>query len=689
MQFLYTPALILCYGRCPLLHPRRRPSRLEQYVPFQESLVKTSNASTIQLLAVFVVMLAASAHAQTYNVQYNFGNVTCDPLTPASSGIIAQGRDGNMYSSTATGGCFGSNGAVFKVSPKGNLSVVYSFNHAIGDQILAFSGATLGTDGNFWGTNEGGDFGGNIWKVTPAGKETTFDVFGGTKEVNGIEPTAPPVQGMDGNWYGTTNQGGNVSKCTYNFGGCGVIYKITPSGKFKVIHTFDQANGANPDSPLVLGTDGNFYGTTYHGGTVGKVFENAGVIFKVTPAGTYTVLYVFCTVAGCHDGANPIGGLTQGTDGNFYGTTEYGGGSTILPEGVAFKVTPAGKLTVLNSFCTLASCKDGSSPFGGLVQATDGNLYGTTLGGGAHNQGIIFQVTPKGKFTILHSFQDATGSLFGEYPEVTLIQNTNGILYGDTMNGGTSGRHQGVFYSIDMGLKPFVSMVAWYGAVGNTIEILGQGLKGTTAVSFNGTPATTFTAVSGTYLTAVVPPGTTAGLVTVTTPGGVLTSNRAFKVLPGIQSFSPPSGPVGTKVTIAGSNFTGATGVSFGGVKATIFSVDSDTQITATVPAGALTGKIQVTTPKGTATSATSFLVTPVIQSFSPPSGPVGTQVKITGTSFTGATSVTFGGVPATVFTVDSDTQITATVPTGAVTGKIQVTTPGGTATSATDFTVT
>jgi uncharacterized repeat protein (TIGR03803 family) len=256
--------------------------------------MKSSNVRQIQVLTVLIVMLAVSAtalHAQTYKVLYNFGNVTCDPLDPAPSGIIAQGRDGNMYSTTATGGCFGSNGAAFKITPKGKLSVVYSFNHGIGDQILAVGGATLGTDGDFWGTNEGGEFGpGNIFKLTAAGKETPFDVLGGTGEVNGNQPTAPPVQGMDGNFYGTTNQGGNTKICTYNYGGCGVIYRISPSGKtYKVIYTFDQTNGANPDSPLVLGRDGNFYGTTYHGGTIGKVFENGGVIFRVTPAGKYTV----------------------------------------------------------------------------------------------------------------------------------------------------------------------------------------------------------------------------------------------------------------------------------------------------------------------------------------------------------------------------------------------------------------
>jgi uncharacterized repeat protein (TIGR03803 family) len=567
----------------------------------------------IQLLAVLAVMFAASVTvlpAQTYKVLYNFGNVKCDPLDPSISGIIAQGRDGNLYSSTGTfgSGC-NAGGAAFKITPKGKLTLLHSFGSQTGDQGGSLSGVTLGTDGEFWGTSEGGDYGGNIWKMTASGKLTDFNVLAGTKDINGIEPTAPPVQGMDGNFYGTTNQGGNIAKCTYNYGGCGVIYRISPSGKLKVIYTFDQTNGANPDSPLVLGTDGNFYGTAYYGGTVGKVFKNGGVIFRVTPAGKYTVLYAFCTLTGCHDGANPVGGLVQGTDGNFYGTTEYGGTSTILPYGVAFKVTPAGKLTVLNSFCTLASCKDGANPFGGLVQATDGNFYGTTVYGGANNQGTIFQVTPKGKFTIVHNFQDTTGSLFGEFPEVTLVQNTNGILYGDTMNGGTSGRHQGVFYSFDMGLKPFLSMVAWYGAVGDTIEILGQGLKAATAVSFNGTAATTFTAVSDTYLTAVVPSGTTTGLVTVTTPGGTLTTNRKFIVQPAVVSFSPPSGKVGDPVTISGTSFTGANKVTFGGVKAT-FKVKSDIEIDTNVPTGAKTGKIQVTTTGGTATSATDFTVT-------------------------------------------------------------------------------
>jgi uncharacterized repeat protein (TIGR03803 family) len=569
----------------------------------------------IHRLATLIVILWASAivlHAQTYTVLYNFATTSCDPVNPSNAGIIAQGRDGDLYSSTASGGCHG-NGAGFKITPKGKLTVLKSFSLGAGDGIGPVSGLTLVLNGDYWGSTEGEDFNaGAIFKMTSSGKETSYNtVLGGTGEVNGGQPIAPPVQGMDGDLYGMTTSGGNSSKCTYGNGGCGVVYKITSSGKYKVIYTFDQTNGGNPDSPLLLGTDGNFYGTTYYGGSVGQTFKNAGVVFKITPAGKYTVLYTFCSQTNCTDGANPADGLTQGSDGSFYGTTEYGGtGAGGLRQGIAFKLTPSGKLTVLYNFCSLSNCTDGANPLGGLVQATDGNLYGTTTYGGSNKYGNIFQITPKSKFTVLYNFAFATGV----NPKTTLIQHTNGILYGDTLGGGSGnkincgGNLCGVFYSVDAGLKPYAGFVNWWGAVGNTIEILGQGLTGTTAVSFNGTAAT-FTVVSDTYLTAVVPTGTTPGFVTVATPGGVLTTNRKFKVVPFIQDFTPTSGPVGTPVTINGTSFTGATKVTFGGVKATTFKVVSDIEVTANVPTGAKTGKIQVTTPGGTATSATDFTV--------------------------------------------------------------------------------
>ena len=166
---------------------------------------------------------------------------------------------------------------------------------------------------------------------------------------------------------------------------------------------------------------------------------------------------------------------------------------------------------------------------------------------------------------------------------------------------------------------------------------------------------------------------------------------------PTVTGFSPASGPVGTQVDVQGTNFTGAIGVTFNGTSDTGFVVNSSTDITAHVPAGATTGQIAVTTSSGTGSSSSSFTVTggggggspPTVSSFTPTSGPVGTSVSITGSGFTGATSVTFGGTPAVSPTVNSDTSITATVPGGATSGPIAVTTGNGTGTSSTSFTVT
>jgi len=223
-----------------------------------------------------------------------------------------------------------------------------------------------------------------------------------------------------------------------------------------------------------------------------------------------------------------------------------------------------------------------------------------------------------------------------------------------------------------MGFKPLADLVNWSGKVGKTIEVLGQGFTRTTGVSFNGVPAS-FTNVSDTYITAVVPAGAHTGTVTVTTFTNAMNSNRAFLVTPQVKSFTPTSGIVGAAVAITGVSLTQATKLTIGGKPAT-FTVNSDTQITAHVPAEAKTGKIVVTTPGGTATSAGIFSVVPSISSFTPTSGPIGTPVAILGNSFTGATKITFGGAIATSYQVINDTQVDALVPTGAVTGPVAVT---------------
>jgi hypothetical protein len=225
------------------------------------------------------------------------------------------------------------------------------------------------------------------------------------------------------------------------------------------------------------------------------------------------------------------------------------------------------------------------------------------------------------------------------------------------------------------------------GAVGASVTVSGTSFTGATAVAFNGTAAS-FSVSSDTAIRATVPTGATTGPVSVTTPGGTATSATNFTVAPTIASFTPTSGAVGASVTISGTSFTGVTAVAFNGSAAS-FSLTSDTAIQATVPAGATTGPLSVTTPGGTAISANPFTVAPTITSFTPASGPVGTVVTISGTNFTGAATVRFNGVSASTVTVTSATAIQATVPTGATTGPLSVTTAGGTGTSTNNFTVT
>ena len=538
---------------------------------------------------------ATAARAQTFSVLYNFGSQLDDPCQQFFSGIIAQGRDGNLYSGSSECGAYG-RGAAYRVTPGGSLTTEYSFSGG-SDGSYPYGGLTLGTDGNFYGATYGGGFGsyGTIFKMTPGGGLTTLYTF--TDSGDGALPAAPPIQGTDGNLYGTTCPGCN------NQGVYGTIYKITHSGTFTVLYECDITHCEDFYGPLIQGTDGNFYGTSIYGGTNG-----AGVVLKITPAGQLTDLYSFDNTHGDY----PTGPLVQGTDGNFYGTTLDGGASGY---GVVFRMTPAGKLTVLHN---MNGTTDGSAPYAGLVQATDGNFYGVNAYGGAASTycpagcGAIFKITSSGAFSVLYNFDMTTGQL----PYTTLYQHTNGVLYGATQLGGTgdvdplcSPGNCGVLYSLNIGAAPFASLLSTTGKVGKKIEILGQGFTGTTAVSFNGTAAT-YGVVSDTYLTATVPAGATPGPVTVTTPGGTLTSSKTFRVAPSITSFSPASGPVGTAVVITGESLTRTTSVSFGGVKAVSFTVNSDTQVTAIVPTGAVTGKIKIVTAGGTSTSGGTFTIT-------------------------------------------------------------------------------
>jgi uncharacterized repeat protein (TIGR03803 family) len=519
-------------------------------------------------------------------------------------------------------------------------TTLYSFGTNSGDPKNPQPNGLMsqGRDGKLYSTAPAGGASnlGAAFNITTAGTLTKLSDFTDTP-LGGLNP------GFDGNLYGTTSTGGTsnlgtVFKITpagqlttlWNFKstdgtnpvyppfqgqdgnfygsapggtlGFGVVYKLTPAGALTDLGTFNAVNGNDPNLPT-QGADGNFYGTARFGGISGFGCQiGCGTIFKLSPSGTITALHNFAGYP--TDGADPRGVLVQAGDGNFYGTTFAGGANNL---GSVFKLTPAGQLTILYSFCSVAGCVDGKNPWVGLVLGTDGNLYGTSQGG-AHNAGALFKVTTAGVFTTLYSFCNVTFCFDGFFPQTPLMQHTDGKFYGVTESGGANSLNGGVFYSLDMGLKAFVNLLNWSGKVGKTVEILGQGFTGTTKVSFNGTVAN-FTVSSDTYLTATVPAGATTGFVTVTTPGGALKSNRKFLVTPAILSFTPLSGPVGTPVIITGTSFTGTTKVTFGGVKAVTFTVDSDSQITATVPTGAKTGKIQVTTAGGTASSTQTFTV--------------------------------------------------------------------------------
>jgi uncharacterized repeat protein (TIGR03803 family) len=478
----------------------------------------TSKLSLVLVLLTWG-LAAETASAQTLTTLHSFNGT--DGYGPTAG--LVQATNGDLYGTTYGEALF-SFGTVFKITPSGALTSLYSFCPQNGCADGAHPGATLvqATNGDFYGTTQQGGVGascsnspgcGTAFKITPTGTLTTLYSFcTQTGCPDGGEPSAGLVQAANGDLYGTTYLGGAH--------GDGTVFKITPSGTLTTLHSFDFTDGANPAAGLVQAVDGNLYGTTLGGGT-------GGTVFKMRPAGTLTTLYSFCSQAGCPDGNTPFAGLVQASDGDFYGTTGGGGSKS---SGTVFKITSNGVLTTLYSFCSQSKCADGGSPDAGLVQATDGNLYGTTSGGGTYDKGTVFNITPSGMLTTLHSFCRLMAGC-GIEPHAGLAQDTNGNLYGTTWEGGAYGCCYGTVFSLSVGLGAFVETQPGVGSVGAAVKILGSDLTGATSVTFNGTPAA-FTVVSAREVTTTVPTGATSGKVQVITPGGTLTSSVSFEVAP-------------------------------------------------------------------------------------------------------------------------------------------------------------
>lgn len=443
--------------------------------------------------------LGAGAYAQNFGVVFAFRSGE-----PGSTPV--QGRDGYLYGTAY--GDDNSCGSIYRVSTSGVGGTLFQF-----DAATCPSGLVLATDGNFYGVASGGTANfGEIYRITSAGAYTVVYNFQGLSD--GAYPVYVPIQASDGSLYGVTYGISQQSS--------GTIYKFSAAGSVTTIFSLslDGSQGTTFSSPVTQAADSNLYVTTYEGGQF-----NCGTILKLTTGGELLSQYNFeCK----KEGEYPFGAVLQATDGNLYGTTTAGGYVTKRCSegcGTIYQLTPDGVLTLIHLFQEF-DWWDAEGSEGGLAEGTDGNLYGVSTGGGS-SYGTIYMTSTGGDETPIWSSTCASRG-DGCIPETPLMQDTNGTFYGTFSHGGA--HEKGTLYSMDMGLSPFITFVQPTGKVSGTAQILGQGLTGTTSVTFNGIAASKFSVNSDTSMTAVVPSGASAGPVVVTAPSGTLTSNISFRI---------------------------------------------------------------------------------------------------------------------------------------------------------------
>jgi uncharacterized repeat protein (TIGR03803 family) len=386
------------------------------------------------LLLVLALGTAAALRAQqpadkslagTYSLLYSF---QCSPDGDYPDAGLVRDSSGNLYGITYNGGQYDF-GAVFKLTPGGTETVLHSFAGPPSDGgFPEYGSLTLDSLGNIYGTTDfGGEFGsGTVYKVTATGTESLLYSFCAQSGcMDGYSPFGGVVRDSSGNLYGTTYYGGTYDR--------GVVFKLTPSGTESVLHIFGSSpnDGANPTADLIRDSSGNLYGTTSVGGA-----SNAGMVFEVTASGAESVFFSF----DFSDGANPFGGgLLRDTAGNLYGVTRAGGAGG----GVVFELTPEGTESMLLNLGVDGA--RGESPYDGLARDAAGTLYGATYGGGFgagcpidHGCGVLFALTTAGREVVLHGFTLSTSSGGGS-PFGGVVRDPSGNLYGTLSKGGAYG----------------------------------------------------------------------------------------------------------------------------------------------------------------------------------------------------------------------------------------------------------
>ncbi|MGA2966117.1 MAG: choice-of-anchor tandem repeat GloVer-containing protein, partial [Terriglobales bacterium] len=569
-------------------------------------------AIALTMLAAVVLLagMARPAQAQTYTPLYAFGAV--DSTQNGPNGQLALGRDGNFY------GTINQNiSEIYRITPEGTETLLWAAGTSPNGSVC-YSGLTLGSDGLLYGTcamwNGWIDNGGIIFKYDPSQGQDGFTILYSFPYVENTYSPSPLTLGTDGNFYGTTYGSGYTTTW-------GTFFQITPAGKFTTLHVF-QGYPANepgePSGPLTLGANGNFYGTSQAGGYPDDY--NGGTIYEITPKGKVTLLYSFPNTGPYL----PVAGVTQGADGKFYGTTFYGG---TYSDGTIFQLAGK-KVNILHNFNQ--SVDNAAVPNFPLTLATDGNFYSPSadIAGGGYGPESLFKITTKGVYTDLFNLLPGGCSMYlgadGCLLSSPMVLHPNGTFYGTTMQGGDYDGNpvdRGVFYSLNTGLKPYIILQFPLGPINSTLGIFGQGFSTATAVEFNGTAAS-FTVVSDTYLEVTIPVGATVGYVTVAEPSGTLKSAVKFTPKPAsnpkpvITSLAPSSaiaGGAGFTLTVNGTGFVSASVVNWAGSPRTTTFV-SDIEIQATINAADIakagTFKVTVTSPApGGGTSAASNFV--------------------------------------------------------------------------------